>query len=340
MERIRMTGRDINERHRPATTLELFFDLIIVVAVASAADGLHHAITEGHVMHGIFGYMVSFFAIWLAWLNFSWFASAYDTDDTRYRITTFVQMVGCVILAVGIGDIFHPQPSFVIALIGYIIMRIAMVSQWLRAAKEHQQLRKTCLTYAFGISAAQLGWLLLVFLPVTIQQWAVFLLMAAELAVPYWAERTKQTPWHPHHIAERYGLLVIITLGECIAGTIYAITSIVHEGGVTDWLQNILPLSFGTMALAFAFWWIYFSHSYGNDLENNRARAFSFGYIHYFVFASLAAVGTGMELLADSLAHHGSPILSFITIAIASSIYLLMILLMRFSVRTSFSKRI
>ena len=41
-------------------------------------------------------------------------------------------------------------------------------------------------------------------------------LAALELAVPVWAERAAPTTWHPQHIAERYGLLTLIVLGESI----------------------------------------------------------------------------------------------------------------------------
>jgi len=79
-----------DEPHRASTTLELLFDLVSVVAIASAAAGLHHAIIEAHVVDGIITYVLAFFAIWWAWMNFTWFASAYDNDDTAYRLVVMV----------------------------------------------------------------------------------------------------------------------------------------------------------------------------------------------------------------------------------------------------------
>ena len=78
---IPMSGRDPDEAHRAATPLELLFDLCFVVAVAQAASFLHHDLAEGQVAHGVLSYLVVFFAIWWPWMNFTWFASAYDTDD-------------------------------------------------------------------------------------------------------------------------------------------------------------------------------------------------------------------------------------------------------------------
>jgi len=77
----RMTARSMDESHRVATPLELFFDLCFVVAVSLAASGLHHALAEEHFGAGLLRYAMVFFAIWWAWMNFTWFASAYDTDD-------------------------------------------------------------------------------------------------------------------------------------------------------------------------------------------------------------------------------------------------------------------
>jgi len=91
-----MRGRSPHELHRAATPLELFFDLVFVVAIAQAASELHHAIADGRALEGLVGYAMVFFAIWLAWLNFTWFASAYDTDDVPYRLAVFVHMGGAL----------------------------------------------------------------------------------------------------------------------------------------------------------------------------------------------------------------------------------------------------
>jgi len=67
-----MTPRSPHEAHRTATPLELFFDLVFVVAIAQAAAELHHAVSEAHAVQGLMGYLMVFFAIWWAWMNFTW----------------------------------------------------------------------------------------------------------------------------------------------------------------------------------------------------------------------------------------------------------------------------
>ena len=128
-----MRRRDPDEQHRSSTPLELLFDLTFVVAVATVAAELAHDLVENHLGHGLVSYAMLFFAIWWAWMNFSWFASAYDCDDALYRVMTAVQMAGVLVLAAGVEPAFE-EKDFETAVVGYVIMRIAMVGQWWRAS--------------------------------------------------------------------------------------------------------------------------------------------------------------------------------------------------------------
>src|SRR5262245_3341671 len=104
-----LRGRDPHEEHRASTPLELFVDLCFVVAVAQAAAQLHHALAEDHVSQALVAYPTTFFAIWWAWMNFTWFASAFDNEDRTvvYRLAVFVQIAGILILAAGIPRLFN-----------------------------------------------------------------------------------------------------------------------------------------------------------------------------------------------------------------------------------------
>jgi hypothetical protein len=159
-----MAARRPDEAHRASTPLELLFDLSSVVAVASAAAMLHHSLSENHIGHGVVGYLTVFFAIWWAWLNFTWFASSYDTDDVVHRVTTLVQITGVLVLAVGVPSAFE-DGGFTVVTIGYVLMRLAMVSQWLRARHGDPERRTTATRYAVGVTVVQLGWVGRLFLP-------------------------------------------------------------------------------------------------------------------------------------------------------------------------------
>jgi low temperature requirement protein LtrA len=95
-----------HEQQRASTPLELLFDLVFVIAVSKAANALHHGISAGHAAEATVSFAMLFFAIWWAWMNFTWFASAYDTDDVPYRLTVFVQFTGALIIAAGVAQAF------------------------------------------------------------------------------------------------------------------------------------------------------------------------------------------------------------------------------------------
>ena len=115
-----------------------------------------------------------------------------------------------------------------VAVAGYVVMRVPMIFLWARAARDDPAQRPAAITYIWTIAVAQVCWvgLAIVGLPIgpTFALFAVFI--GVEMAGPFVAERRKGgTPWHADHIAERYGLLVIITLGEGIIGTVASINA-------------------------------------------------------------------------------------------------------------------
>ncbi|MEU3458590.1 low temperature requirement protein A [Streptomyces sp. NPDC006733] len=291
----RMTARSRDEEHRASTPLELFFDLCFVVAVAQAGARLVHALAAGHPGNGVVGYLLVFFGIWWAWMNFSWFASAYDTDDVPYRVTTLVQITGVLVFAAGVPRAFDAN-DWTIAVVGYSVMRLALATQWLRAARGEIGAARTCaIRYACGVIVCQLGWVGLLFLPDGWKVWAFLCMIVVELSVPIFAERRHQTPWHPQHIAERYGLFTIIVLGETIAAATVAVQSALDEH---EAVGELLPIAGGGLLIVFAAWWIYFSVPIEEHLTSNR-EAIPWGYGHYIVFVSAAAIGAGLEVAVE-----------------------------------------
>jgi low temperature requirement protein LtrA len=295
-----MTGRPVDEEHRVATPLELLFDLTFVVAVAQVAAELAHGIADDQVGDSVLGFVMVFFAIWWAWMNFTWFASAYDTDDVPYRLLTLVQMAGVLVFAAGIHDAFGSQ-NFLTGTIGYVIMRVAMLAQWARAARSDPEHRQTAYRFVLGIAVVQVAWLLRLLLPHGAGLAVFFLLVVAELAVPVWAERARMTAWHPHHIAERYGLFTIIVLGECVLASNVALQVVVED---TGWDLDLLLVGGGGLCLLFALWWMYFLKEAGDGLARRRELGFVWGYGHYAIFGSLAALGAGLEVTVDAVSHH------------------------------------
>jgi low temperature requirement protein LtrA len=125
-------------------------------------------------------------------------------------------------------------------------------------------------------------------------------LYVLEMATPYVAERSMRTSWHAHHIAERYGLLAIIALGECLIGAIETLRAIMANHG---WSVDAALVGFAGTALAFGMWWIYFMLPAGQALHLQRHRAFFFGYGHIPIFAAIAATGAGLHVAAYYIDH-------------------------------------
>ncbi len=302
-----MRGRDAKERHRAATPLELLFDLTFVIAYGSAAHQLAHALSAGHVGAGVGAFGFACFAIAWAWINFSWFASAYDVNDWGYRLLTMVQMAGVLILALGLPAMFE---SFEqdhldnrVMVLGYVVMRIPMVAQWARAARQDPGRRAVCNVYIATVVISQILWCALLAVDVAI---APFFALAAvplaiELSGPIIAEaKHGGTPWHPHHIAERYGLVVIIALGEGLVGTMATLAAIVGPEG-PGWTIEIAALGLAGTALTFGMWWIYFIMPSGELLATYRTRSFGWGYGHMLLFSAIVAVGAGLHVAAYAI---------------------------------------
>ncbi|MGW0410648.1 low temperature requirement protein A [Streptomyces collinus] len=317
----RLTARGRHEAHRVSSPLELLFDLCFVVAVAQAGAQLVHAVAEGHPGEGILNYALVFFAIWWAWMNFTWFASAYDNDDALYRVVTLVQIAGVLVLAAGVSRAFQ-QHDYLVVWLGYAIMRLAMVAQWLRAARSAEGAERTAaVRYAGGVLLCQVGWLGLVLLPGPARVWAFVVMAVVELCVPLFAERHHETSWHPHHIAERYGLFTIIVLGETIAAATVAVKSAVDEH---DALGELLPIAAGGLLIVFSAWWIYFVVPIHDHLRSN-AQAFLWGYGHYPIFASAAAIGAGLEVAVEQAVGkaHISALAASAAVTLPTALYLL-----------------
>ena len=315
-----MVPRSPHEPHRVATPLELFFDLVFVVAIAMAANSLHHAVAENHAAQGLLGYAMVFFAIWWAWVNFTWFASAYDCDDVPYRLVVFLQLTGALIMASGVPAMFEHRMANWAIVGGYVVMRFAGVAQWLRAAKADPPRRVTALRYAAGITAVQIGWVASLWAP-SIWIPAFLLLAVVEMLVPAWAERAAATTWHPHHIAERYGLLTMIVLGESILAATGAVQSAVTSGAAG---LNLLSMIVGGLLIVCSMWWIYFDRPL-HGLLTSLPKALVWGYGHYFIFAAAAAVGAGLAAAVDVVTHeaHVTMRVAGAAVAIPVAVYVL-----------------
>lgn len=300
-------GTDPEISERSSSALELLFDLTYAVSVGVAADQLAELVASNQIGSGIIGFVFGMVAILVSWINFSWFASAFDTDDLFHRMCTMIQMIGVIVVALGLPTAFKsivdgPFVDIRILVTGYVIMRLAMIALWMRTARREPAYRTIAHRNAAALVVVQIGWIALAIaeIPLGPTIVAVLILGVAELAVPVFAQgRAEGTPWHPLHIADRYSAFAIITLGEGVVGTV-ASSSGILGGRVTIDAQAVLLIVAG-IGITFAAWWIYFCVPFGRLLVARPARAYVFGYGHIPVYIAIAAIGAGLRVVGREL---------------------------------------
>ncbi len=298
-----MSGRDPAEPSRASTPLELIFDLTFVVAISLCSSQLAEAIAAGHIGGGLLGFSFGMFGILWAWMGYTWFASAFDTDDWGMRLATLVQMIGVLVLGLGQAPLFasiehgHWDNRALIA--GYVIMRVSMIYLWLRVAKDSPEYAVRGHAFAKGIVLTQLVWVVLGVLDLPMVPALIGSLcgLALEFYGVVWVQRRSgnTTPWHPHHISERYSLLVIIALGEVVLGTTTAVGALVQRQG---WTVDAGVVAVAGISLAAGIWWCYFAIPWGDLLAAYRSKGMGFGYGHMPLYAVLAAIGSGLHVVA------------------------------------------
>jgi low temperature requirement protein LtrA len=293
--RLILPARDPDEGHRASTPLELLFDLVIVIAIAALTAAFHHALAEGHGTEALPRFILLFITIWWAWMGVTWFASAFGHEDAGYKLLVGVIMTGALMFAAGAGSFFETM-DLSWGLLGWSIMRLALAILWLRVARNAEH-RSVALRFAGGIVAAQAAWFVLYFTTVPASGAAfagTLLCLAIEFTLPAWAQSGRLLPWHRGHLTERYGLLMLIVLGEGLLAASFGFQALyVAE---PDFHAALTGLS--GVIIIFTLWWVYFDRDH--DLDRQLPlQAFLWGYGHAPLFAAVALVGAGVAFVAE-----------------------------------------
>jgi low temperature requirement protein LtrA len=281
--------REFDAGERSATWLELFFDLCFVAAIAALADGLHSAPT----LQGLWHFVALFVPVWWAWMEFTWFATAWDNDDLLHRVGMLVAMLLVIVLAAGIPRVLEQNDDlFVMAYAG---LQALLVLMFARVLPHAGAARGFARNYMIGDAIGGLIMLssLLVDPPLRYWVWALALLVL--MAAPVFAVRAYEgQPFDSRHIPERYGLFTIIVLGESVVVVAARLGDVALDGGA---IASAL-LGFG---IASAIWWTYFETVSSTSLSRDRIGAsFLWGYGHLLGFAGIAAAAIGVELAIEA----------------------------------------
>jgi low temperature requirement protein LtrA len=279
-------GADDAERH--VTWLELFYDLVFVVAVAQLAHEL-----SGHLsVSGLLAFVTLFVPVWWAWVGATVYATRFDTDDAAHRALTLLAMLAVGALAINVRDGTGANAmGFALA---YVAVRGVLIVEYLRAGRHVPEAAPLTTRYAIGFATAAALWLLsaLVPPPARFLLWA--LALAVDLGVPATAGRLlARIPPSGAHLPERFGLFTIIVLGEAVVAVV---------GGVADqdWrLASAVTAGLG-LTLAFGLWWTYFGVFAGSAVrravrEGRVGLYLAWVYLHLPLVIGLAAMGVGVE---------------------------------------------
>ncbi|MFI6905809.1 low temperature requirement protein A [Nonomuraea sp. NPDC050394] len=272
--------------HRRATWLELLYDLVFVVAVAELADVLAHG--NGLAFVGLF------VPLWWAWAGYVFYANRFDTDDVSHRLLMLPQILAIALMAASVGDIGNRSALFAVS---YVVVRLLLIVAYVRARKHVPEARALTTRYIQGFAIAAAIWLLSLAFepPIRYVLWGVA--VAIDLATPFLARRHQGSlPPQTEHLPERFGLFVVIVLGEVVAAVVFGLKShAVTPGSVLIALSGI--------AVAMAFWWLYFGHLDESVVLRTRLAGQVWVYSHLPLALGLAAFGIGVE---HALAEPGS----------------------------------
>ncbi len=233
---------------QPATAsrLELFFDLAYVLVVYELASTFLGDLTWS----GFLTFAALFVAIWMSWVGFTLYANRFDTDDVAFRIAKLAAtlcIAGCAAAAsAATGDFSAPFAASFLA--GRIILLLLHVRAW----RHIPDARPTIGIYVGATALSAVLWAVSLAVEGPARYWLWAAAVAVDAAGPVaatWQE--DHLPLHMEHLPERFGLLVILVLGEAVGGAARG----VHDA---KWAGPALAVGIVGFLVAAALWWIYF----------------------------------------------------------------------------------
>ena len=280
---------------RTVSFLELFYDLVYVAVIGQAA----HHLAEHVSVSGFVEFAIVFALIWIAWVNGSVYLELHGREDGRTRSFVFVQMGIIALLAVFTTDAGGAGGSTFAVV--YAAFLAVMTWLWFTVQRQDRQERPEFLSvtrrYVIGTALSAAVIFVSAFLPVEprLVVWAGFavawmvilLLLVGRAAV---VQHLDLTP--SESLVERFGLFMIIVLGEVVFGVVEGLSLAEHD------LKTVSTGIFA-LVLGFGFWWMYFD-LIGRRLPKNNARDLAYWMLDHFpITLSIAAGGAAMVSLIE-----------------------------------------
>ena len=304
---------------RHATWLELFFDLVFVVAIAQLAHFLHDHLD----WTGIASFAILFIPVWWLWIDFSYYADQFDVERGFYRLIILGIMFGMIVLGLTIpGALLSGSAQFASV---YAALRLAIVGLYFQAWRLVPEARELTMRYTLSFAIALVLWIVSIALPPPIQfmLWGVALLIEVSNG-PITYATIRSVPTQVSHMDERFGLFMIIVLGEAIVSVASGVSGIQWQ-----WQETLTAIS--GFVVATSLWWLYFECAedsvINQALRSNRKRtllrSFVYGYSHVLVFAGIVASGVGIQTAIEGADARELPIEVRTVLCGGLSLYLL-----------------
>jgi low temperature requirement protein LtrA len=272
------------------TALELFFDLVFVLALTQCTALMAEEPTWKGLSQGLLALAV----LWWSWVGYAWLTSVVDPEEGAVRLAIFAAMAALLVAALCVPEAF--DDSALLFACAYGVVRWAQIALFVLASRDEPELRRSVVGLAGG-TAIGVGLLVAAsFVDGALQGvlWALALLL--DMGGPYLfgAEGWKLVPGH---FAERHGLIVIIALGESIVAI-----GVGAETGVDAGVVAAATLGIGVAA---ALWWLYFDvvalvaarrlSSATEGRERNELARDSYSYLHFPMVAGIVLLALGLK---------------------------------------------
>ncbi|WP_188191803.1 low temperature requirement protein A [Nonomuraea sp. SYSU D8015] len=264
--------------HRRATWLELLYDLAFVVAVAELA-----AVLAGG---DILVFVGLFIPVWWAWAGYVFYANRFDTDDVSHRLLALPQILAVATMAASAGDISARSGLFAVS---YAVARVLLIVAYARAGRHVPEARPLAVRYIAGFSVAAVIWLASLGVESPLRYWFWAVAVVIDLATPLLARGHQgKLPPQSEHLPERFGLFVVIVLGEVVAAVVTGLKG--H-----DITPGTLAIALAGVAIAMGFWWLYFGHLDESVVLRTKLAGQVWVYSHLPLSLGLVAFGIGIE---------------------------------------------
>jgi low temperature requirement protein LtrA len=278
--RLRTSEAEDDERH--ATWLELFFDLVFVVAITEGAQLL----VGDHSTMGFLRFAGLFVPVWVAWQGYMAYADRFDTDDILFRGALLLAMLAIAALAVLIPDVARGVHTVGFA-VAYVVLRSIMLTLYARAWRSVPDARPLILRYGIGYGIAVAMWLgsLAVPTPGRYAVWGAALVL--DLSIPPLSVRIHRIlPMSRSHLPERWALFTLIVIGESVVAVALSVSG-------AQWrMDSVAVAMLGFIAVA-AVWWLYFDRLGRVVL---RGTPVIYSYAHLPLLLALAMLSAGLRL--------------------------------------------